>query len=112
MPEQTVKPLLMDGLTLPEKVKLGQTFLTPGYSILVKLMESACRTATEDVIKLNPEDENYDHVLKARQQYSRAVNKFCILVLRSVEYHVDAGMAEERGRQSEAEKAALLVTEN
>jgi hypothetical protein len=96
------KPILIDGLTLPEKVMLGQTSLTPGFAILVRLMDACCedsRIATNDV---NPEDENYNQIVIARQQYSRNINKFCALVLRSVEYHTQHGIAEEQQKDQEA----------
>jgi hypothetical protein len=102
MSEKVMKPLLIDGLTLPEKVMLGQTSLTPGFAIMVKLMEAACDESRVAINDVNPEDENYDHVLRARQQYSRAINKFSTLVLRSVEYHTQHGIAEEQQKDQEA----------
>jgi hypothetical protein len=105
MAEKVAKPLLMDGLTLPQKVMLGQTSLTPGFAVLISLMQAACeesRVATNDA---NPEDENYNQIVVARQQYSRNINKFCALVLRSVEYHTQHGIAEEQQREQEAQEA-------
>ena len=98
------KPLLMDGLTLPEKVILGQMSLTPGYQVLVKLMESACEDSRLAINDVNPEEPGYVEVLKARQQFSRAVNKFCVLLLRSVEYHKAHGVAEEQQKELEVLK--------
>jgi hypothetical protein len=102
MVEQVQKPLLIDSLTLPEKVMLGQTSLTPGYQVLVKMIEAGCSKATEDTIKADPEDVNYDQILKARQQYSRAVNRFSTLLLKSVEYHTEHGIAEEQQKEQES----------
>lgn len=98
------KPLLMDGLTLPEKVILGQMSLTPGYQILIKMMEAACENSRLEINDVNPEEPGYVEVLKARQQYSRAINKFCVLVLRSVEYHKAHGVAEEQQKELEVLK--------
>jgi len=102
MATKVEKPLLIDGLTLPEKVMLGQTSLTPGYAILIKLMEAACHDSRIAINDVNPEDSEYEHVLKAKQQYSRAINKFSTLVLRSVEYHTQHGIAEEQQKEQEA----------
>jgi len=96
------KPLLMDSLSLPEKVVLGQMSLTPGYKILIKLMEAACEDSRLAINDVNPEEPGYVEVLKARQQFSRAVNKFCVLLLRSVDYHKDHGIAEEQQKEAEA----------
>ena len=97
------KPLLMDKLTLPEKVMLGQTFLTPGFSVVIKLMEAACDESRIAINDVNPEDENYEQILKARQQYSRSINKFSALVLRSIEHHMEYGLAEEKQKELDAE---------
>ncbi|SRR6266550_3236180 len=103
---QKEMPLLIDGLTLPEKVALGQTSLTPGYPVLIKLMNAACEDSRVLINDVNPEDPGYEHVLKARQQYSRAINKFSSLVLRSVEYHRQHGIAEEQSKEQEVLDAA------
>src|ERR1035437_9370081 len=97
----TPKPLLQDRLTSAEKAMLGQTALTPGYKVIIKLMDSACEESRVSINDVNPEDENYEQVLKARQQYSRAINKFSALVLRSVEHHVAWGAAEEQQKEME-----------
>jgi hypothetical protein len=108
MAEKKEVPLLMDALTLPEKVMLGQTSLTPGYKILIKLMESACEDSRLAINDVNPEEPGYIEVLKARQQYSRAVNKFCVLLLRSVDYHKAHGIAEEQQKESEVRSVIEL----
>lgn len=103
---QKEMPLLIDGLSLPEKVSLGQMSLAPGFLILIKLMDAACEESRVSINDVNPEDPGYEHVLKARQQYSRAINKFSSLVLRSIEYHKQHGVAEEQ--QQELEAAQLI----
>ena len=104
MSNEAPKPLLMDELSLPDKVMLGQTSLTPGYKVLIRMIEAGCKKATEDTIKADPEDVNYDQILRARQQYSRAVNRFSTLLLKSVEYHMEHGAAEEQQKELEVLK--------
>ena len=101
MATKVEKPLLMDGLTLPEKVMLGQMSLTPGYQILIKMMEAAREESMLAINDVNPEEPGYVEVLKAKQQFSRAVNKFCVLVLRSVDYHKAHGISEEQQKELE-----------
>lgn len=96
------KPLLMDKLTIVQEVMLGQTSLSPGYQILIMIMEEACRLATESTIKTDPEDPNYKQILESRQQYARAVNKFSSLVLNSVEWHINRAAAEQAEEEIEA----------
>ncbi len=100
------KPILMNELTLPQKVMLGQTSLTPGFQVIVMMIEAACQDATRDAIKVDPEDPAYDQILKARQQYARTANKFSTLLLKSIEYHTEHGIAEER--QLELDAAQLI----
>ena len=101
MPQQEI-PLLIDGLTLPEKIMLGQTSLTPGFAVLIKLMDAACTDSRMLINDANPEDPDYEQILKARQQYSRAINRFASLVLKSVKYHTQNGVLEEQQKEQDA----------
>jgi len=96
------KPLLMDGLSNIEKANLAQMALMPGYLVLEKLMEAACDESRIAINDVNPEDPGYVDVLKARQQYSRAINKFSVLVLRSIKWHTDSVAVEDQKQELEA----------
>lgn len=98
------KPILIDGLTLPQKVKLAQTRHSPGWEIVEMLMESACEDSRIAVNDVDPEDEEYERILKARQQWSRDINKFSVLLLRSIEYHIANGASEEMAAELEVLK--------
>jgi len=82
-------PLLMESLTVPERVMLGQMTSVGGYKVLVKLFDAACSRATADVVKLDPESADFERVLAERQRRARAINEFCASVLKSIDYHVD-----------------------
>ena len=101
MAERSERPLLMDGLSNIEKANLAQMALMPGFVVLQKLMESACSESRIAINDVNPEDPGYDQVLRARQQFSRAVNKFSVLVLRSIKWHTDSVALEESQQESE-----------
>ena len=105
MATKSERPLLMDELNLVDKINLAQTSLTPGYPVLQKLMEAACAESRIAINDVNPEEPGYDQVLRARQQYSRAINKFCVLVLRSVEWHKQSAAAVEGQKESEIQAA-------
>jgi hypothetical protein len=100
--KEVPKPFLMMDLNLPEKAMLGQTTLTPGFLILVKLIEAGCKSYSDKVVKTNPEDPNYLQILGYRQQAARSVNEFCDLLRASVNYHVERGIDEEREKELEA----------
>lgn len=103
MPEREApKPLLMNELNLPDKINLGQTTLTPGYQVILRLIENLCSIAVQEAIKADPEDPNYKHILEARHQFARAVNKASTLLIKSIDYHVQFGIAEEEQQQVDA----------
>ena len=87
--DKDITPLLMESLTTPERVMLGQMTSVGGYKVLVKLFDAACSRATADVVKLDPESSDFERVLAERQRRARAINEFCASVLKSIDYHVD-----------------------
>jgi hypothetical protein len=104
MAKEAPKPILMDGLTLTEKIHLGATAMTPGYQVIIKMFEAICRKLTEDAIKVDPEEDNYDQILRAKQQEARTANKFAALFLKSVDYHREYGVAEQAQMNIDATK--------
>lgn len=97
------KPLLMNELTLGEKIALAQVAGLPGFEVVVKLIESGCNRAVASTINLSPEDANYKQILEARHQYSHAVNAFTRLVRDSINYHIQYGAVELAQEQTEKE---------
>ena len=87
-------PLLMDELTTPERVMLAQSTFHGGHKVIIKLFDAACTRATADIVRLDPENPQYDHLLSVRTQRARNINEFCALVLKSIDYHVNAVHAE------------------
>ena len=76
----------------------------PGYAVLQRLMDAACNESRIAINDVNPEDPGYDQVLRARQQFSRAVNKFSVLVLRSIDWHKKSAAAIEGEQQLEIQE--------
>ena len=86
MPEPRL-PILQDQLTLPERVMLIGLTRHVGFPVLVKMITAMCEWATLEINKANPEDENYERILSARQQKSRAFQVFARDLQDSIEYH-------------------------
>lgn len=84
---ETKTPLLMNGLTLPERVMIGGMTRHVGFPVLVKLFEAVCERAMQDVAKVDPESDNYEKVLAFRQQRSRVSHEVTRDILDSIEYH-------------------------
>lgn len=104
-------PLCYDSLSFEDKTYLRALSKHPGYVILRKLMEDACRQATEAVIKLNPESENYSNVLKSRQIVARTTNDFCATLVKSIVMHTEAAETEEKvnKEQEDLEEAGVSL---
>lgn len=83
-------PLLANELTDTQKVSLAALKQHPGYPVLELLHMAACKRATEEVIKLDPEEEGYERKLKARQQKARERSEFSLLILRSIDWQTQA----------------------
>jgi membrane carboxypeptidase/penicillin-binding protein len=81
------RKLLGQNLNYEERILLAQLTTQPGWKVLVKLMAEACRTATEEVIKLKPTTERYTEQLAGLQTTAHAMNKFSAEVLDSVKLH-------------------------
>lgn len=90
------EPLLMHELTDIERVALQSLIQQPGWKVIEKLHETACRRATEAVIKVNPEEEGYERLLTALQSKARERNEFSGLILRSVQYHIDVMVEKDK----------------
>jgi hypothetical protein len=94
-------PLLADELTDTQRVSLVSLIQHPGWQIIELLHTSACKRATEAVIKCDPvEDQNYDQKVKALQSKARERNEFSGLILGSVQYHIDV-LAQQQKEDSE-----------
>lgn len=102
------KPLLYDELTTPDRVSLANLVLQPGWSILIRMMESACTVSTQKVIKLDPEIADYDRKLAALQQMARSTNAFSARLLSSVDFHTQRGIAEQQEADAKSELDVLL----
>lgn len=75
-------------LTTMDQVNLAQLTHHPGWLVLVNMMDSACKTATRDVIGIDPEEKGYQQTLMARQTRARNIKEFSDLLLLSVRWHI------------------------
>ena len=90
------KEFLGEGLTQTERLYLEGLTHHDGYPVLEKLFNQACSIANADVMKLDPEDANYDTAVKARQQRARNINEFCGAVIKSIKGNIKVAENNER----------------
>ena len=106
------KPLLMKELTIGKKIALAQAVRMPGFDVIVEIIEAGCKKATADAINTNPEEANYDQLIKARHGYAHDVNKFTRLVRDSINFHAQYGVVEEAQQQEEAAEKAVKAQQS
>jgi hypothetical protein len=82
------KVLLGEYLTQTERLYLRSLPDHDGFPVLKKLFDQVCRLATEDVVKLDPEDEHYERKLAARTQRARDFNEFAGCIIKSFNANV------------------------
>lgn len=94
--------LLREELSPSEVVMLAQMTHHGGFIVLKKLMEALCTRASEDLIRLDPEDKEYERKLSVRTQRARTINETCSVILKSIRAHVDSEVAQEQAEETEA----------
>jgi hypothetical protein len=102
------QPLLADTLTDTQRALLASLQQHPGYPVLELLHMEACKRATEDVIRVNPEEENAIRKVEVRQLRARERNEFSLLILKSIQWHVDAAAAVGPKKEEEPEQNRIL----
>jgi hypothetical protein len=93
------KILLGEGLTQTERLYLGSLAHHDGFPVFKKLVDQVCRLATEDIVKLDPEDPQYERKVAARTQRARDFNEFAGAIQKS--FNANVMLANE---QEEKEK--------
>lgn len=90
------KIMLGENLTQTERVYLESLTHHDGYPVLEKIMTEACRIATEDIVKLDPEEKDYTEKVAARAARSRSINEFCGAVFKSIRGNIAVAENNER----------------
>lgn len=102
-------PLLRDELSGSERTSLAYLKSTPGYQVLIKLLNSACEKATADAIKTSPEEENYLQILAYRQQRARTFSELASSIFKSIDWHTKQIVISEKNQDEEAVDAVAKV---
>lgn len=104
--EKDAKVLSPD-MTQAEKVLLAQTVMTPGWKVIVKMANDACGRFTQDIIKVDPESEDAEHVVSERQRRARIAIEFSDLLMKSIYAHADS--IRRAGKQEEEEAVSSVA---
>ncbi len=93
-------PILEGVLQITDQVTLGNMTLHPGYKILIRMINTACAAANATVVSTNPEADDYDRILRSRQQRARNWSELSIWLFKSIDWHTKSGSSS----QSEEER--------
>lgn len=105
MPEKKeARKILCEDLTPLEKSLLLQTTMTPGFKILVKMANAGSLRATQDIIKVDPELPDADHVIKERTKRARYMTESYDLLFESAFSHADSVKMQAVQENKEAEE--------
>jgi hypothetical protein len=103
------KMLCRDSLTKEERVLLNHLSMHPGFFVMKKLIDEACRLATAEVVKLDPGDPQYIQKVTAAQLTARATNDFAASLILAIRAHVTA-LATEESQKTEPEDESRLLS--
>lgn len=99
--------MLLRDLTLQEQLALASLAQHPGFEILTRLMDEACRLKAAEVIRLDPSKADYKTQLEQLALMARATNEFCASIRASVLTHVEAAVV----KQHQADAAQVMAEE-
>ncbi len=104
---------LGQNLTTEQKIYLGNLTNHPGYVVLRQLFEEVCNQANARVIKLKPDNPEYDRLLKVYQLQAHDVNDVCATLIKSITMHTIAGQVEDKSNKIKeaAAKVGSVVPE-
>ena len=88
-----------DGITKEDVAYLSGMAKHPGYIILKKMMEDACKKSVVKIVKLKPEEPDYDRLLKVRQMESHIMNDVCSTLVKSLAHYVKTEEDNEREQE-------------
>lgn len=102
MANKEAQTILSPDLAQVKKVLLAQTIMTPGWKVVIEIANEACRVATTDTIKLDPESQDYERICVERQRRARNITEFSDLLMRSIHAHADSIRRVEAKEEVEA----------
>jgi hypothetical protein len=107
--KKETRKILCEDLTPMEKALLLQTTLTPGFKVLVKMANAGSLRATQDIIKVDPELTDSDHVITERTKRARYMTESYDLLFQSAFEHADSVKRQEALEHEEAEQSVDSV---
>ena len=104
------EPLLYDELTPLQRSVLANLARHPGFEVLVMIMNKSCELINSRLVKLDPQDPEYEKKLSRLHLQSRSVNEFCSKILKSIQIHEQIAVLSQQMSEQEI-RAAIEAAE-
>ena len=82
--------ILSPDLSPAKKALLLQVILSPGWKVIEEIANEACLRFTQDIIRLDPESEDYERVAQTRTLRARNASEFSDLLFKSIVVHANS----------------------
>ena len=82
--------ILSPDLSPTKKALLLQVILSPGWKVVEEIANEACLRFTQDIIRLDPESEDYERVAQTRTLRARNASEFSDLLFKSIVVHANS----------------------
>jgi len=91
-------PVLENGLTEIERLNLTQTVQSPGWDVVIKIINAVCQRANDEVIAVDQDDENFDTKVSSRTRAARSASDTAALSFKSIDYHTQVSKEVEKAK--------------
>ena len=82
----------------------------PGYDVLLMIFNKSCERINARLLKLDPEDAEYDKKVTRLHLISKTVNEFCLSVVKSIQIHEQIAVLSQQMSEQEI-RAAIEAAE-
>lgn len=96
------RTILSPNLSQAKKAMLLQITQLPGWRVVEEIANEACLVFTQDILKLDPESEDYERVNIVRTLRARHASEFSDLFFKSVVEHANSIRQAEQTEEQEA----------
>jgi hypothetical protein len=104
------EPLLFDELNSQQQTALANLSHHPGYDVLLMIFNKSCERINARLLKLDPEDAEYDKKVTRLHLISKTVNEFCLSVVKSIQIHEQIAVLSQQMSEQEI-RAAIEAAE-
>lgn len=102
--DKEAKKILIPDLPSHKKAMLLRLVLDPGWKVVEEIANEACLAFTQDIIKLDPEVEDYERKQQVRTLRARNAVEFSEQLFRSITEHARAVREADKPQQVREEK--------